>query len=71
MKQDESVIITSLGTWEQKCKDLEDKCNELGEDVEQKVKERIATHQSELKIALENVIASLTVGTDVSSCVYK
>ena len=70
LKQDEGVIFTSLRTREQKCKELEDKCNELEKDVEQKV-ERIANHQSELKVALENVIASLTVGTDVSSYVYK
>jgi len=68
-------MLASLKAWEQKCKELEKKCDEMQEDSEGKTKERIANQQSkykELKMVLDKVIKTLNIDSDVSmhTCMF-
>ena len=57
-----------IQTQEQRCKELDEKCNKMEEDAEQKTKERIADQQSKfktLKVALDKVIRTLNKDAEV------
>ena len=70
MKKDESDLLASLQTWEQKCKKLEERSNKIQEDVEEKIKQRIANQHSKnknLKAALGKVIKTIDKDAEVST----
>ena len=74
LKQDESKMFTILQTQEQRCKELEEKCNKMQGGAESKTKERIAGQQSrfrELKVALDKVIKTLNKDAEVIIIQYK
>ena len=67
-------MFTILLTKEQRCKELEEKCNKIQEDAESKTKERIVGQQSrfrELKVALDKVIKTLNKDAEVIIIQYK
>ena len=72
LKKDENDLLTSLQTWEQKCKELEEANNKLQEAAEEKIKERIANLHSknrELRAALDKAIKTINKDAEVSMCV--
>ena len=68
-KQNEDNLLTSLKTWEQNYKELEEKYR-VQEDERSKIKEKIAIQQikcKEFKAELDTVIETLRIDADVSS----
>ena len=62
-------MLTSLQTWEQRCKELEERSMKVQEDVEERIKERIANQHSKnkgLKAALDQVIKTINKDAEVS-----
>ena len=73
LKQYETELLASLNARDQKCKELEDKCNKIQEDVEGKTKEKIVSQQAkyrEFKVELDKIIKTLNADADVSICNY-
>ena len=73
LKQNEHMLLTSLNTRDQKCKELEDKCKRIQKDVEEKTKEGIVNQQKEyreLKVELEKIIKTLDIDAHVSNYCY-
>ena len=63
-----------IQTQEQRCKELDEKCNKIEKDVERETKERIVDQQSKfkkLKVTLDKVIKTLNQDAKVIIIQYK
>ena len=70
LKQNEHMLLTSLDTRDQKCKELEGKCKRIQKELEEKKQKGIVKQQSkdkELKVELDEIIKTLDIDANVSN----